>query len=1045
MTAKKKKELEKDDAGITRSGKILREDAEEQLAKSPAFGALKDQNPEQMLHELRVHQIELDMQAEQLMVSHLALEDSRDKYLDLYEFAPLAYLTLNDKALVTGVNLTCATLLLVERDEIINHGLGRFIADGDDEIWDRYFAEIRQHKEKQSCTLTLKRGDGSTFPARLEGACTIASDGTIAVRIVISDITDIWQIEALRESENRYRAIYDQSPIAIELYDAAGKLVHANPACLNLFGIEDIEVIRNFSLFADPNISDEQKENLQKGKTVQYQGPFDFNKVKSLNLYPTSREGIIWLDVLITPLGDRIDSITGFLVQIQDITVRTSTEKILHESETKHRALFNAIADTVFLIDQNSGNILDVNLTASRFYGYSRDEFIKMNAADVSAEPEQTARALKKPTSHIPLRYHHRKDGTIFPVELTASTFELEGKTTIIATARDITDRKRVDEVLHDAAHYTRSLIEANLDPLVVISPEGKVNDVNAATEQVTGYSRDHLIGTDFSDYFTDQEKAKMGYLKVFDEGVVRDYPLEIRHRNGKITSVLYNATIYRDESGIVQGIFAAARDITDRKRAEELIQTSETRYRRLFEAAQDGILILNRTTGEIIDSNPFIEILTGYTKEELVGKPLWEIGFIKDQALSRIAFEELQTKEYIRYEDLPLETKNGGRIEVEFVSNVYPIDPHTSVIQCNIRDITDRKLAEELIQTSETRYRRLFEAAQDGILILNRTTGKIIDSNPFIEILTGYTKEELVGKPLWEIGFIKDQALSRIAFEELQTKEYIRYEDLPLETKDGRRIDVEFVSNVYPIDSHTSVIQCNIRDITDRKQIEDALQISSKKLNLLSSITRHDINNQLTVLQGYLHILEKKQPDPSFSEYFQKISTAAQRISSMILFTKEYEQIGVNTPVWQDCCTLADTAAKQVSLGPVLVKNDLPIGAEVFADPLIVKVCYNLMDNAVRYGGKITTIRFSVERSVDCHLIVCEDDGDGVIAEEKEKIFERGFGKNTGLGLALAREILDITGITIRENGEPGVGARFEIVVPKGAYRSSGKEDRCQ
>ena len=107
-----------------------------------------------------------------------------------------------------------------------------------------------------------------------------------------------------------------------------------------------------------------------------------------------------------------------------------------------------------------------------------------------------------------------------------------------------------------------------------------------------------------------------------------------------------------------------------------------------------------------------------------------------------------------------------------------------------------------------------------------------------------------------------------------------------------------------------------------------------------------------------------------------------------------------------------------------------------MFGDPLVVRVCYNLMDNAVRYGGKITTIRFSMQESGDDHLIVCEDDGDGVPADEKEQIFDRGFGKNTGLGLALAREILSITGIAIRETGEPGKGARFEMVVPKGAYR---------
>jgi signal transduction histidine kinase len=156
-----------------------------------------------------------------------------------------------------------------------------------------------------------------------------------------------------------------------------------------------------------------------------------------------------------------------------------------------------------------------------------------------------------------------------------------------------------------------------------------------------------------------------------------------------------------------------------------------------------------------------------------------------------------------------------------------------------------------------------------------------------------------------------------------------------------------------------------------------------------------------------------------------------------MIQFTKEYEQIGIKDPAWQDCRTLVDTTAK-VAPGKIIVGNDLPAGGEVFADQLITKVFYNLMDNAARYGGKITTIRFYVEDSGDEHRIICEDDGVGIPVEEKEKIFERGFGKNTGLGLFLSREILAITGITIRETGEPGKGARFEMTVPKGMYRQS-------
>ena len=160
-----------------------------------------------------------------------------------------------------------------------------------------------------------------------------------------------------------------------------------------------------------------------------------------------------------------------------------------------------------------------------------------------------------------------------------------------------------------------------------------------------------------------------------------------------------------------------------------------------------------------------------------------------------------------------------------------------------------------------------------------------------------------------------------------------------------------------------------------------------------------------------------------------------------MIRFTREYEAIGAKAPVWQDCRTLADAAAKEVSPGKVVIKNNLPAGAEVFADSLIIKVFYNLTDNAVRYGEKITTIRFSAEEHNGEHILVCEDDGVGIPAEEKEKIFNRGFGKNTGMGLFLSREILSITGISITETGEPGMGARFEISVPGGDVASCRKE----
>jgi PAS domain S-box-containing protein len=253
-------------------------------------------------------------------------------------------------------------------------------------------------------------------------------------------------------------------------------------------------------------------------------------------------------------------------------------------------------------------------------------------------------------------------------------------------------------------------------------------------------------------------------------------------------------------------------------------VRDSEIRYRRLFEAAQDGILILDADSGAITDANPFIGEILGYSPHDLIGKRLWEIGAFFDIVASKAAFEELLRKEYIRYENLPLQTKDGQLREVEFISNVYLVDLK-KVIQCNIRNITKRKEAERALKESEIRYRRLFEAAQDGILILDADTGQITDVNPFLQKMLGYSHSEIISKTLWEIGLFKDIFANLAKFVELQSKEYMRYEDLPLETKEGNKKQVEFVSNVYFVDGK-KVIQCNIRDITERKRVEEDMNL---------------------------------------------------------------------------------------------------------------------------------------------------------------------------------------------------------------------------
>jgi PAS domain S-box-containing protein len=356
---------------------------------------------------------------------------------------------------------------------------------------------------------------------------------------------------------------------------------------------------------------------------------------------------------------------------------------------------------------------------------------------------------------------------------------------------------------------------------------------------------------------------------------------------------------------------------------------------------------------------------------------------------------------------------------------------------------IIERKRAEKALNESEGKFRGIFNTINDGIHIHeirpDGTPGKFIEVNEVACRMLQYTRDELLEHgPLEFVTGYHSRPFSEIIGELSSTGHAIF--ETEHRRKDGTIMPVEVNTHVVTLQGKRVMVSV-VRDITERRQAESALLQANKKFNLLSNITRHDINNQISAIVMFLYLAKEEVADPAIQEHLRKIEQATQLIQNQIWFMGEYETIGITVPAWQDIRALADLTAKQAPQGNVMVKNDIPAGRELFADPLIANVFFNLVDNAVRYGRKIATIRFSLEERDGDHVIVCEDDGDGIPADDKEKIFERGFGKNTGLGLALARELLDITGITIRETGEPGRGARFEMTVPKGAYRFSGIE----
>ena len=352
------------------------------------------------------------------------------------------------------------------------------------------------------------------------------------------------------------------------------------------------------------------------------------------------------------------------------IAQRLRVEEELRKSGAYSRSLLEAALDPLVTIGQD-GKITDVNHATESVTGFPREALVGADFTEYFTEPEKAREGYKQVfaegfVTDYPLTIRHR-EGRLVDVLYNASVYrDMQGNVLgVFAAARDITERKRANEDLRKAVAYNRSLIESSLDPLVTISSDGAITDANAATENVTGLPREVLVGTDFSDYFTDPEKAREGYRKVFREGSVQDYALEIRHRSGKVTPVLYNASVYRDDAGAVVGIFAAARDITERKRAEEDLRKAGAYNRSLIESSLDPLVTIS-SDGAITDVNAATEKVTGLPGETLVGTDFSDYFTDPEKAREgyRKVFREGSVQDYRAGDPAPERKGDAGAVQ---------------------------------------------------------------------------------------------------------------------------------------------------------------------------------------------------------------------------------------------------------------------------------------------------------------------------------------------------------------------------------------------
>ncbi|SFM66668.1 PAS domain S-box protein [Methanolobus profundi] len=347
------------------------------------------------------------------------------------------------------------------------------------------------------------------------------------------------------------------------------------------------------------------------------------------------------------------------------------------------------------------------------------------------------------------------------------------------------------------------------------------------------------------------------------------------------------------------------------------------------------------------------------------------------------------------------------------------------------IRELNQAMLA---LQESENKYRSLVENVNIGIIQTEPwDDGRVIQANPaFCRMLGVNDEDELLDRPAVDMYLYPEARLELL--KELEREGRIKDRNVVFKVKDGSTIMCSVsLSAQYDINGNMILVDVVAEDITEKEQRSEALRQANNKLNLLSSITRHDITNQVMILEGYLYLVMERVEDPDILMLLERMKVNVKSIDRHVMFAKDYQEIGIQAPQWVD---LMDTlTGAMVSIDRTLIDLHIDVmDYSVFTDPMIKKVFYNLASNVIKHSNA-TNLTITTEEEGNNLLVVFQDDGIGIA--DKKRLFKKGS-SSSGYGLFLSKEILSITGIGIRETGVPGEGARFEIVFSPGQYKTS-------
>ena len=689
---------------------------------------------------------------------------------------------------------------------------------------------------------TIRRTKNGLLVPVLISAAPITIEGRLTGCVVsYRDITDRKDMEErLRESEERFRSIAERSFDAIATVDMKGTITYASPSVGKVLGYPQSEVMGKSFLeyFSPAKLSDATQlfTDLMQGKNLE-----------GLQLGLSKTDGTMaTVEINASPIIMN-GEVTGIQAVFRDITQRKKIEEALRASEERFRGITERSFDIIATIDSN-GLITYISPSVERIIGYAAEEvtgkpfqdfFTTSNVSDVI---KVFTEALQGKSGEGLVFGVTRKDGTQALVEVNVSPITKNGEIVgIQGVARDITERKKMEDALRESEEKLRHTLESSPDAIILTDLAGNVIDCNQAALDMYGFStKEEAVGKAGFQFISakDYEKAIESMKTILEKGSARNIEYTLLTKDGKEFLVDVSASVIRDASGEPKYIVAITRDITQRKKMEEALRESEEKHRLLFENVNDVVFAYDHEF-TILSVSPSVEKTLGYKPEELVGRKFQELSLLAPESLETAMDNALHVLEGESISPSVYEfvKKDGTKGFGEITSSPLMREGKVVGVIAVARDITERKQMEEKIRESEERLRQLIEFAPDAIY-MNDSNGLFLGGNKQAEIMLGYKKEELIGKNMLEAGILPEEYAPKAVelVQKTMDGQKTGPDEMELIRKDGTRIWVEISS--MPVKRGDRIEVLGIaRDITNRKRIENALRESEEKIrNILQS-----------------------------------------------------------------------------------------------------------------------------------------------------------------------------------------------------------------